>query len=111
MQDRYSGDVGDFLKLGLLRWLTAADDEHPGLSLGMLWYLTADESHNDDGKHTGYLDPTTRLGRSLERLDPELHRRLATMVQIERSVWGRLDDDLGRACSKQIAAVLSSIGA
>ena len=86
MQDRYAGDVGDFLKLGLLRWLTAADDQHQGLSLGMLWYLTVDESHNDDGKHISYTDPTTPVGRSLERLDPDLHRRLATMVLIERSV-------------------------
>lgn len=86
VQDRYAGDVGDFVTFGLLRWLTAADDEHPGLSLGVLWYLTADESHNGDGKHITYVDPTTRIGRSLQSLDPDLHRRLADVVLTERSV-------------------------
>lgn len=50
MQDRYTGDIGDFGKLGLLRVLGAA-----GLSVGVNWYLTPDESHNTDGCHTSYL--------------------------------------------------------
>lgn len=86
MQDRYAGDVGDFLTFALLRWLTAPDDVHPGLSLGVLWYLTADESHNDDGRHIGYADPTTRVGRELRRLDPDVYDRLRSMLVIERSV-------------------------
>ena len=51
MQNRYSGDIGDFSKLGLLRKL----DSH-GLSIGLNWYLRPDEDHNQDGKHTAYLD-------------------------------------------------------
>ena len=86
VQDRYAGDVGDFLTFGLLRWLVAADDMHPGLSVGVLWYLTVDESHNGDGRHVGYADTSTRLGRSLHRLDPDLHERLATVLRTERSV-------------------------
>ena len=51
MQNRYAGDIGDFGKLGLLRRL-----RHAGLSVGMNWYLTPDETHNGDGRHTGYLE-------------------------------------------------------
>ncbi|MBR3225471.1 MAG: hypothetical protein IKF78_09125 [Atopobiaceae bacterium] len=51
MQNRYTGDIGDFSKLGLLRALRAA-----GLSVGLNWCLTPDETHNTDGRHVGYLD-------------------------------------------------------
>ena len=50
MQNRYTGDIGDFSKLGLLRALRAA-----GFSIGLNWYLTPDETHNDDGRHVNYL--------------------------------------------------------
>lgn len=49
MQDRYTGDIGDFVKYGLLRALSY------GLKLGVAWYLYPDESHNDDGRHVEYL--------------------------------------------------------
>ena len=39
MQDRYAGDIGDFIKLGLLRALAGSD-----LNLYINWYLTPDES-------------------------------------------------------------------
>ena len=50
MQDRYTGDIGDYGKLGLLRAIAAG-----GLTVGVNWYLTPDESHNCDGRHTDYL--------------------------------------------------------
>lgn len=50
MQDRYTGDLGDFSKLGILRVLRMA-----GLSIGVNWYLTPDENHNGDGRHVKYL--------------------------------------------------------
>ena len=50
MQNRYTGDIGDFGKLGLLRVLQSA-----GLSIGLNWYLTPDETHNGDGRHVSYL--------------------------------------------------------
>lgn len=50
MQNRYTGDIGDFGKLGLLRVLHTA-----GLSIGVNWYLTPAESHNGDGRHIAYL--------------------------------------------------------
>lgn len=51
MQNRYVGDIGDFGKLGLLRQL-----HKTGLSVGVNWYLTPDETHNGDGRHVGYLE-------------------------------------------------------
>ena len=51
MQNRYTGDIGDFGKLGMLRALQAQD-----LTLGVNCYLAPDEDHNDDGKHTKYLN-------------------------------------------------------
>lgn len=65
MQNRYTGDIGDFSKLGLLRALQTA-----GFSIGLNWYLTPDETHNTDGCHTNYLcqdeyrecDPALWLG-------------------------------------------------
>lgn len=80
MQDRYAGDLGDFLKLGLLDWLAASNRSDPPLSLGVVWYLTDDEAHNDDGKHIAYLDPSHRLARHLRPLAPDLYDRLAEMV-------------------------------
>ena len=79
MQDRYAGDVGDYIKLALLRAVS------PGRNLGVAWYLYPDEHHNDDGKHIAYLlDP-----KRWRSLDPDLFDALAAMVQGERSV-GRL---------------------
>ena len=86
MQDRYAGDVGDFLKYGLLRWLTVSENDEAPLSLGVVWYLTPDESHNADGKHTAYLEPGNPATEQLRWLDPDLHDRLRTMMMLERSV-------------------------
>lgn len=80
MQDRYAGDLGDFLKLGLLRWLVAPSVDAAAHRLGVVWYLTPDESHNGDGKHVAYLDPQRPAGRQLRPLDADLYNRLAAMV-------------------------------
>jgi len=39
MQNRYVGDIGDLLKLGILRALS------PGYRLGVAWWLFPDERH------------------------------------------------------------------
>jgi hypothetical protein len=79
VQDRYAGDLGDYLTFGLLRCLVP-----PGSSafprLGVVWYRTADEAHNADGKHIAYLDPRHRSAAGLRRLDPDLYERLASVV-------------------------------
>jgi hypothetical protein len=80
VQDRYAGDLGDFLKLGLLRWLVAPSFDAPPHRLGVVWYLAPDESHNADGKHVTYLDPGSAAGQQLRPLDPDLYDCLAAMV-------------------------------
>ena len=49
MQDRYVGDMGDYVKLAILRALM------PGERLGVAWWRFPDEVHNADGRHVGYL--------------------------------------------------------
>jgi hypothetical protein len=83
VQDRYAGDVGDFMKLGLLRALVAGD---PPFCLGVNWYLTGNESHNEDGKHTGYLRPGSTHYATLRSCDTDLMGRLAYVVATNRSV-------------------------
>jgi hypothetical protein len=50
MQNRYVGDIGDYLKFAILRKLAV------GRSLGILWWLFPDENHNTDGAFREYLD-------------------------------------------------------
>lgn len=76
MQDRYAGDVGDFVKLGLLRALS------PGRQLGVAWYRYPGESHNGDGRHITYLDQAHRY----EHLDPTLFRHLRNITKAARSI-------------------------
>lgn len=84
MQNRYAGDVGDYVKLALLRALS------PGLRLGVAWYLYPDEGHNSDGKHVAYL----REPAHWRQLDPELFDRLKELVTRCRSVAALEDSGL-----------------
>lgn len=77
MQNRYSGDVGDFGKFGLLRYLLN-DNKY---SLGINWYLFPDEGHNEDGKFTRYLSNS-----NFELCDSELYNKLKTVVSNKRCV-------------------------
>lgn len=77
MQDRYAGDVGDFVKLGLLRAIS------PGRKLGVAWYRYPDEAHNGDGRHVDYLQD--RSGK-LAQLDPNLFDHLNGVVRTEKSI-------------------------
>lgn len=67
MQNRYVGDVGDFGKHGLLRYLSGmtSNDDNPWLRLGVIWYMHHDERHgmdrrriNRDGRHVEFLERT-----------------------------------------------------
>lgn len=85
MQNRYAGDVGDFGKIGLLRYLSRT-----GLTVGINWYLIQDESHNADGKHIGYLQDVKFYG-----CDDELLGKLGCMVYAnQRSVQSIQDSEL-----------------
>jgi len=87
VQDRYAGDLGDYLKFGLLRWL-APPGAPASPRLGVVWYRTADETHNADGKYIACLDPGHRSSRRFRELDPDLHDRLSCVVASERSTAG-----------------------
>lgn len=61
LKNQYIGDIGDYGKYGLLRFLSSK-----GLKIGVNWYLTLNDGSND-GKKTAYLD------KGDDRLyDPEL---------------------------------------
>lgn len=101
VQDRYTGDVGDFGKYGLLRWLCGLrePDTH-GLRLGVIWYRTGAEivarDPANDGKHIGYLSPDRE--DAYRPCDPPLYDGLRDIVRrgerrVEAVVRSRL---LGR---------------
>ena len=84
MQDRYTGDVGDFGKYGLLRYLTGQMETPPSshdIRLGVVWYLYPDESHNADGKHTGYLTNSPRNHTEFRACDPDLYDTMRRLVE------------------------------
>ena len=88
MQNRYVGDVGDFGKYGLLRFLTGAvdpGDREPNPRLGVVWYLTPDEAGRGDGQHIGYLDRTPQNAARFRACDPDLWETLHRLVRHERN--------------------------
>ncbi len=76
MQDRYTADIGDWSKYGLLRGLF--QHTAPQLTLGIVWYLTPPES-NTDGRKVGYLDESVANSRRYAACDPELYERLRAL--------------------------------
>lgn len=74
MKNQYTGDIGDYSKLGMLRAINKAD-----FSLGINWYLTPDEpSHSKtvtDGKYTDYLQS------DCDTPDTELFQYLKSIVE------------------------------
>ena len=83
MQDRYTGDVGDFGKYGLLRALVGAGEAaspDDALHLGVFWHMFPNECHNADGKHVGYLKDTPDNHKRFRACDPELYDALCSLV-------------------------------
>lgn len=70
MQDRYAGDVGDFVKYGLLRAIRGRK------RLGVAWYLHPNAGRQGDGRHVSYLDHP----EAWRHLDPDLFDALRRMV-------------------------------
>jgi hypothetical protein len=73
MQNRYVGDIGDYVKLAILRALL------PGRRLGVAWRLYPDERHNKDGRRIEYLDRPDVW----RRFDPPLFDALKKIVHAQ----------------------------
>ena len=87
MQNRYTGDVGDFGKYGLLRHLAGQREAVPSpnpMRLGVVWYLYPDESHNADGKYTGYLTDSPKNHTEFRVCDPDLYDTMRRLVNTGR---------------------------
>jgi hypothetical protein len=70
MQNKYVGDIGDYLKFGILRALS------PGHRLGVAWWLFPNEMHNRDGWRVGYL----KKPEQWRHFDPDLFDALDQIV-------------------------------
>lgn len=82
MQDRYAGDVGDFVKFAILRGLAS------NLRVGVAWWLFPDEDHNRDGRHVDYLDRPDKW----RRFDPALFDILTGVVKSGKRGVRALED-------------------
>ena len=82
MQNRYVGDLGDFGKFGLLRALCPLGGPAGAspLSLGIVWYLVPDETHNEDGRFVDYLDLSATHQERFRACDPPLYDALRGIV-------------------------------
>lgn len=84
MQNKFVGDVADFGKYGLLRYLTGmtAGDGLERFPLGVVWYLQPDDIHSGAGKHINYLFPEKDEEKAASRdCDPELWDKLRALVE------------------------------
>ncbi len=79
MQDKYSGDVGDFGKFILLRKLIEVGGP---LRLGINWYrVTRPENLNNDGRHVAYLHPDNPIAATFRQADPLVWSTLGAIVK------------------------------
>lgn len=69
MQNRYVADIGDYVKLAILRALA------PGRRLGVVWWLFPNENHNADGGHRDYIKQRDRW----KHFDPVLFEALSNI--------------------------------
>jgi len=83
MQHRYVGDIGDYVKLSILRHLAR------GNRLGVAWWLFPDEIHNNDGGHRQYLKRPDEWERfdcslfdALSRIDVGKARNVAALESL-----------------------------
>ena len=70
MQNRYVGDIGDYVKYALLREITGRK------RLGVSWYLHPDGGPAGDGRYTTYLDRSD----DWRDLDDQLFTKLKELV-------------------------------
>ena len=84
MQNRYAGDIGDYVKLALLRAVSE------GRRVGVAWWLCPDGGPAGDGRHVAYLDaPATwrhldaSLFDALQHIVSSNQRSVATLEQLQ----------------------------
>ena len=81
MKNQYVGDIGDYGKYGLLRFLA-----NQGIRIGINWYLTEDDG-STDGKFINYLK------KPVERVyDPELYDLLTGIANRPDKTVGMIKD-------------------
>ena len=84
MKNQYFGDLGDYGKYGLLRYLASNN-----IRIAVNWYLIPDDSSND-GKHISYLEKG-----DMRKYDPALFDVLKAMVDAgQRDVMAFEDKDM-----------------
>lgn len=84
MKNQYFGDLGDYGKYGMLRYLASNN-----IRIAVNWYLTPDDSSND-GKHISYLEKG-----DMRKYDPALFDVLKAMVDAgQRDVMAFEDKDM-----------------
>lgn len=85
MQDRYTGDLGDFGKYALLKALAGNDPGRPSsLRLGVQWYRVPDEDHLNDGRFIEYLVRSPENDARFRACDEPLHEALGRIVRERR---------------------------
>ena len=76
MENRDTGDVGSFVKFGLLRWLVAPSPFSPPHRLGVVWLRLLDHGGTTDGLRIGAHDLDGTAEDDLRPLDSDLYDRL-----------------------------------
>lgn len=86
MQDKYTGDIGDYGKYCLLDELFKQAGGK--IRLGINWYYaTHKETAKGDGRHIAYLNDENKNRRIFEACSPNLYGKLKTIVtQNQRSI-------------------------
>ena len=78
MKNQYFGDIGDYGKYGLLKFLGDY-----GVKVAVNWYLTKDDENKPgDGKYTKYLEKKDEYSK----YDPDLFATLKEMVLPELGI-------------------------
>jgi hypothetical protein len=80
VQDRYNHDVGQFLKVALMRWLITPSPYGQGHRLGVIRLQESGGYHRLDGDHLAYLHSNHDADEDLRSLDPDLYDRLRLMA-------------------------------
>lgn len=93
MQDRYTGDLGDFGKYALLKALAGDGTDHlPPLRLGVQWYRVPDEPRGNDGRFIDYLDRSSENDARFRVCDEPLYDALGRIVREQRRRLEAIED-------------------